>query len=211
MRHHMTYNTSRQSGNVLFYIFLCVALLGALTMALTRGGGEQAAATTSFRASEDIKTQAQIIRSAIMECMLVQNSGYPTEPASKLLSDVQCEMAYGTPQNLFTAQAARAIPQPPTSFNPWQYTNSGNGAYVSASIKSTRASSPSVVNSLSALADIFKATQTSSSSKVYQNQEVCIINNGTIAEFHVCLKSGTGQCGKASPANQNAAGSPCTP
>lgn len=205
LHHHQS-----SAGNVLFYIFLCVALLGALTMALSRGGGEQAAATTSFRGSEDIKTQAQIIRSAIMECMLVQNAPYPAQPVSGLVADVECDMAFGTPQNLFTAQTARAIPEPPTSFNPWQYTNSGNGAFVSASITATRVT-PSVGSTLSALADIFKAPQTSSNSGVYQNQEVCIINDGNVAEFHICLRSSSGVCGKAAPGNQNASGSPCTP
>lgn len=199
-----------QAGNVLFYIFLCVALLGALTMALTGGGGEQASASGAFRMSEEIKVQAQGIRAAVMECILVQNAAYPVQPGSNLLSDVQCDMASGGPQNLFTAQSARAVPLPPEIFNPWQYNNDGAG-FISATLVSTRAASGTTRLVLKSLADTFNAPQTSPTSNVYQNQEVCIIDTGSIAEFHICLKSSTGVCGKVAPANQNASGSPCSP
>jgi hypothetical protein len=210
MQHHLKLQRTTQAGNVLFYIFLCVALLGALTMAMRGGGGEQATASSAFRMTEDIKAQAQGIRSVVLECILVQNAGYPTQAASNLLGDVNCDMASGGAQNLFTAQSARAVPIPPLLFNPWRYTNNGAG-FVSATLISSRASSQTVRNILKGLADTFHAPQTSPTSNVYQNQEVCIIDTGTIAEFHICLRSTSGSCGKPAPANQNASSSPCSP
>jgi hypothetical protein len=210
MKEQNATNQDSQAGNVLFYIFLCVALLGVLTMAMTGGGKEQAAATSAFRMSEDIKVQAQGIRSVVLECILVQNASYPAQPGTQLLSDVQCDMASGGPQNLFTAQSARAAPIPPTPFDPWRYNNDGAG-FISAVLTSPRASSPTVRNIMTGLAEAFNAPQTSPTSNVYQNQEVCIIDTGSVAEFHICLKSSTGVCGKLAPANQNASGSPCSP
>ena len=76
-----------QSGNVLFIIFIAVALIAALTMALMSGGGDQAISMSADRISQELRAQAQSIRSAIVECDLVNNYGYP--PASEEGKDVK--------------------------------------------------------------------------------------------------------------------------
>ncbi|HEY1096871.1 MAG TPA: hypothetical protein VGF14_06480 [Alphaproteobacteria bacterium] len=204
-------NTS-QSGNVLFYILICVALLGVLTYTMSSGGQEQAAGASAFRMSEDIKAQAQGIRSALLECVLVQNAPYPAQPGSGDLADAQCDMASGGAQSIFTAQSARALPLAPNPFGDWKYTNTTN-SFIKASliVPSNRASSATVRNVLVGLAESFHAPQTGASTHIYQNQEVCIIETGTVAEFHVCLKSSTGLCGKAAPNNQSVGNDPCNP
>jgi hypothetical protein len=204
--------SNREAGNVLFYILLCVALLALLTYTMSSGGNEQATGTTSFKLTEDIKSQAQGIRSAILECVLVQNAAYPLQPVSGNLNDVECAMASGGNQNLFTAQSARALPIPPGPFNAWTYTNVGN-TFIKASltVPSNRASSQTVRNVLSGLADAYHVTETSPGNHIYQNQEICIIETGTEAEFHVCIKSNTGVCGKVAPNNQSVSDSPCDP
>ncbi len=195
----MKYN---EHGNVLFYIFLCVILLGALTMMLSnRGGDEQASGSAAFRNSEEMKSQAQGARSAVMECLLLYNSGYPVQPGSGLLNDVMCDLQTG-PQSIFTAQSARAVPVPPAPFDPWTYTNTSS-TFIKISTTSAKPASQTVQITLKNLATSFHAPETSTG--IFQNQDVCIIANGTKAEFHACIKSDTGICGKVSTTD------PCTP
>lgn len=199
-----------ERGNVLFYIFICIALLGALTMYMSSSSGdEQATGSAAFRMAEEIKSQAQGTRAAIMECILIYNSGYPAQPPSNLISDAQCETATATYQNIFTSQSARAVPIPPNPFAPWTYTNSGS-TFVKISTISNKPANPMVRMTLQNLVQAYRATETDSGSHIYQNQDVCIIDTGTVAEFHACAKSSTGVCGKQSPNNRTVGQNPCS-
>lgn len=200
---------SAETGNVLFYIFICIILLGALTMYISSSGGdEQATGSAAFRMAEDIKSQAQGTRAAIMECLLIYNSAYPAQPGSGLIADAQCETATATYQNIFTAQSARAVPIPPNPFAAWTYTNSGS-TFVKITTTSNKPANPMVRMTLRNLAQSYRAPETNPGSNIYQNQDVCIIDTGTKAEFHACLKSSSGVCGKAAPNNQTVGQDPC--
>ena len=199
---HPVKRTAHEHGNVLFYIFLCVILLGALTVYMTSNNGDdQASGSAAFRNSEALKSQAQGARSAVMECFLIYNAGYPAQPVSGLLSDVQCDTSNGL-QNIFTAQSARAIPIPPVPFDAWTYTNTGS-TFIKVTTTSAKPTSAAVKMTLINIATGFHAPEVSPG--IYQNQDVCIIVNGAKAEFHACLKSSTGICGKVSTTD------PCNP
>src|SRR5690349_11131162 len=114
----------RENGNVLFYIMIAVVLLGALSYVMTRGAGDSAAGMSATRISEDIKSQAQTIRAAILECNLVYNNGYPPEPANPyLVENLQCQVdSTPTYQDIFTGNSNRFLPVPPKPFvTGWTY------------------------------------------------------------------------------------------
>ena len=64
-----------ESGNVLFYIFLAVGLVGALTFAVTKGSKENYASQNAVHVTEELFAQANIIRSAIQQCVQEFPSG----------------------------------------------------------------------------------------------------------------------------------------
>ena len=124
---------SGEAGNVLLYIFVAVALLGALTMAMTSGGGDQAVATSAFRITDNLRSQAQGARSAILECILrYPSAGYPTVAVPGTFEDIagiQCIPNDGVTAAfvLFGGTLGHFVPQPPRPFNAWQYDNDGAG------------------------------------------------------------------------------------
>jgi len=61
--------TSRQSGSVIFYIFLAVGLLGYLTFSLTKNSRTNTVAQSAFRMTEDLTIQANAIKVAVLECV----------------------------------------------------------------------------------------------------------------------------------------------
>ena len=216
----MTRSRKDENGNVIFYILICVVLLAALTMYMSSTGGDtQASGGSAFRMSEEIKSQAQGARSAITECFLVYTAPYPTGSGNTPLlniplSTVECETSTGVFQNVFTSQSARSIPVPPNPFEAWTYSNTtGTGTFVKISMvaPANKAASTTVRMTLKNLAQAFHAAETGVGSNIYQNQDVCIIDTGTEAEFHACLKSSTGVCGKVAPNNVSPAQHPCDP
>lgn len=64
-----------QRGNVLFYIFIAIGLLGALTFAMTRQTGQNVNVQMGHRAAEDLYVQAASIRAAIVECIIQYPQG----------------------------------------------------------------------------------------------------------------------------------------
>lgn len=66
---------SHQTGSALIYILIAVALLAALTATFMQSSGQQASSQNSFRTIADLKSQVNIIRSAIQECMLSYQRG----------------------------------------------------------------------------------------------------------------------------------------
>lgn len=114
---------SKEDGNVLFYVLLCVVILAALSFVLTQNSGDSAAGMSANKISEDVKAQAQTIRSALLECNLVNNKGYPAQPVSGLAKDLQCEREDGTFEDIFTGTSNRFMPPIPKPFTTgWQYT-----------------------------------------------------------------------------------------
>lgn len=68
-------NQGSESGNVLFYIFLAVGLLAALSYAFTKDSRQSMTAQNAGRAADTLYIQANLIRSAISECALHYPAG----------------------------------------------------------------------------------------------------------------------------------------
>lgn len=118
-----------QQGNVLFLILVAVALVGALSAVLMQGGGEQAVSMMADKTAQELRAQGQAIRSAILECDLMNNFGYPPQSYDgSEMKDVGCQTDNApTYQMIFTGTANRFIPQPPGGFAQWRYYNDGAG------------------------------------------------------------------------------------
>lgn len=146
---------SAEAGNVLLYIFIAVALLGALTMAMSSGGGDQAIATSAFRITDSLRSQGQGIRAAVLECVLrYPSAGYPVVSVpgtAEDLSAIECQPNDGVTSDfdLFGGTMGHFIPQPPAPFTNWQYNNDGAGTvYIRIATPPANADDPSVISGI---------------------------------------------------------------
>ncbi len=125
MTHTLRPSASNEQGNVLFYVLVCVAIIGALSYVMSQGSGDSASGMQASQISEEIKTQAQTIRSALLECNLVHNYGYPAAPVSGLVADLECQTGEGPPityEDIFSGTGNRFMPPTPKPFTTgWQY------------------------------------------------------------------------------------------
>ncbi len=158
-----------ESGNVLIYIFVAVALLAGLTMALTSGGGDQAISTSAFRITDNLRSQAQGIRSAVLECVLrYPSAGYPTvsSPGTpENAGSIQCVPNDGvTPAfDLFGGTLGHFIPQPVRPFNEWLYDNSGTGTvYIRIETPVSFADDPAVISGIRNMVTQYTANEVES-------------------------------------------------
>lgn len=120
-------SSENEKGNILFYILLCVVLLAGLSFVMSQNSGDTASGMSASKISEEIKTQAQTIRSAVLECNLVHNFGYPTQPASTFAKDLRCQTdTVPNYEDIFSGTANRVLPLPPGPFTTgWKYLVNG--------------------------------------------------------------------------------------
>lgn len=75
----MTYrkNKERKSerGSALVYILIAIALLAALTVTFMEPSSQQTSSQSGFRTATAVKSQADLIRSAVQECILRYANG----------------------------------------------------------------------------------------------------------------------------------------
>ena len=60
----------RNDGNVLFYVFLAIGLMASLTYAFVKDSRENYSAQSSVRITEELFSQANMIRSAVQQCAI---------------------------------------------------------------------------------------------------------------------------------------------
>ena len=63
-------NFERERGSALVYILIAIALLAALTMSFMQPSSQQTTSQNSFKSGTDVKSQINVVRSAIQECIL---------------------------------------------------------------------------------------------------------------------------------------------
>lgn len=126
MTHSTKTHKAAQSGNVLFIILIAVVLFAALSAVVMRDSGDQASSVSADKLALELQSQAQTIRSAALECEMVNNYGYPPMPpiGTGLVKDMQCQLD-DTPtyQMMFTGTANRFLPPVPNGFDEWRYDN----------------------------------------------------------------------------------------
>ncbi len=85
---------ANEGGSALVYILIAIALLAALTIAFMEPSSQQTSSQNSFKTLTEVQSQANIIRAAVQECVLVYPRGdsaipdagvrknYPIDPDS---------------------------------------------------------------------------------------------------------------------------------
>jgi type II secretory pathway pseudopilin PulG len=75
-------NSDRQKGSALVYILIAIALLAALTATFMDSSSQQTTSQNSYNAVTELKSQINLIRSAIDECVLRYPAGDSGMPAA---------------------------------------------------------------------------------------------------------------------------------
>ncbi|MCB9964101.1 MAG: hypothetical protein H6857_04075 [Rhodospirillales bacterium] len=71
----MTKTFNSQSGSAIIYILIAIALLGALTASLLDSPSQQTQSQNRMKTLADMKSQINLIRAAVDECILVNHRG----------------------------------------------------------------------------------------------------------------------------------------
>lgn len=72
------YKQAHERGSALVYILIAIALLAALTVSFMEPSSQQTSSQNTFKAASVIQGQADTIRSAIQECVLMYPNGDTT-------------------------------------------------------------------------------------------------------------------------------------
>lgn len=168
-----------EKGNALFLIFIAITLFAALSYAVFGGSrGQSTTSQQSFRVIEEVYTQVQGIRSAILECVLVYpEGGYPADPVSGLVKDMTCPG--NNDRGIWTGSGARFLPPPPRPFNDWTYINDDNGTSGTGIRITTTTSSTDqgVIAGLTQLDNQFGANEADIVTSVTPSLTVWIVRN----------------------------------
>lgn len=149
---------SGERGSALVYILIAIALLAALTVTFMEPSSQQTSSQAGFRTATQIQSQADMIRSAVQECVLRYGqgdnniTGEPTEAAANVIYPINPNSAYlpaglqsgnrnvsglrcpghndGTAENHQPIwTGGKFMPAPPDLFEPWQWYNGDDGVF----------------------------------------------------------------------------------
>jgi len=143
-----------ERGSALVYILIAIALLAALTVSFMEPSSQQTGSQSGFRALTAVKSQADTIRSAIQECILVHPNGdsnitdsgynapFPVNPDSsyldsgyqasdKKVANIRCpgKNDGNADQHVKIFSGKKFMPPPPSLFEDWQYFNGSDGVF----------------------------------------------------------------------------------
>jgi len=144
----------KESGSALVYILIAIALLAALTASFMQPSSQQTSSQNIATTAADLKAQADFIRTAIQDCVLIHSGGdqsdpdtvltnhpYPLNPDDAYLdgpagntevANVRCP---GNPGNsndharIFGVMTGKSLPAPPAMFEPWEYYSDTDGVF----------------------------------------------------------------------------------
>lgn len=152
-------NTSPQRGSALVYILIAIALLAALTSTFMDSSSQQTSSQNAVTLAAQIKSQADLIVSAVNECILTYPQGdaalaglttvgghnatqpYPLMGSNSYLASpissndaryIRCPGNPGNSNNhtaLFGGTSGKFLPPPPNLFEEWTYWNHTDGVF----------------------------------------------------------------------------------
>tara|TARA_B100000242_G_scaffold294292_1_gene276067 strand:+ start:5931 stop:6680 length:750 start_codon:yes stop_codon:yes gene_type:complete len=152
-------NRKAERGSALVYILIAIALLGALTVTFMEPSSQQTSSQSGFRTVTAVKSQIDVIRSAVQECVLRYSNGdqtaaiqtsdsganqiYPLKPNStylasptvgtRLVKDLKCPGNQGSTVNdhqpIFGGSTGKFLQPPPDLFEDWQWYNGDDGVF----------------------------------------------------------------------------------
>lgn len=164
----MTHRPSSQAGIAIGVILFVIALLAVIAAAITNSGNFMGTTLTPDRLSAELKSQANLIRSKILECY---SNGYDRGdladkyPSSSgtgtLVSALDCPSYNTGAQNIWTGQSAASMPAKPNGLDDWYYVNAGSSGGRCIRIQPTTASlnDVGIINGLTQASGSFSAME----------------------------------------------------
>lgn len=164
-----------QTGfSILTFLLAAVVLLGSLIFVFI-GSGPNVQGQLNTQRSAELIAQAQLIAHRLTQCASDYPQGdngttfhkaYPPDanPGARAVADLICP---GSNQNLWSGVDGVYLPQAPSGFNAWQYTNT---ATASISITSTAANTyaSAIANAASKIGNAASATANTLTVKIIE-------------------------------------------
>lgn len=126
------------AGIAIGVILFVIALLAILAAVIAAGTGSFGTAAVVDRINADITTQANLIRSKIIECNTMYGTnangdGYPDSGGTNTdVANLNCTGDSAGLQNLWSGARPAELPPPTSGFNDWQYVNSNSSGFGGA-------------------------------------------------------------------------------
>lgn len=123
-----------ESGIAIGIILFVVAMMAVLGIAISSSGNFMGTTVTPDRVSAEIKSQANLIRSKLLECYSYGRATergdlsdlYPTTTGNGTTIDaLDCPSYSAGQQNIWTGQSPASLPATPTGFDAWVFVNAG--------------------------------------------------------------------------------------
>lgn len=120
------------AGFAIGAILFVIALIAIIATVIAAGTGDFGSASITDRVAADVATQANLIRSKIVECNMLYGTnsngdGYPSSGGSSVLvSSLSCAGDPVGMQNLWSGERVALLPPPTHGFGPWYYINTNN-------------------------------------------------------------------------------------
>jgi hypothetical protein len=145
-----------ESGSALVYILIAIALLAALTVTFMEPSSQQTSSQSGFRTLSSVQSQADTIRSALQECILLYPNGDTTIPSAGyeapfplipnsthlpttggyrasdvLVRNIRCPGSNDgdVNQHRLIFSGTKFMPPAPDLFNDWKYYNGTEGVF----------------------------------------------------------------------------------
>ncbi len=123
---------AQNSGIAIGIILFIIAVLAVLSIALTSTGNFMSTTVTPDRVSADLRSQANLIRSKILECYTYGyergdlSDKYPSSSGNgTAVNSLTCPSYTSGVNNIWSGQSPASLPPPPTGFDVWYYVNAG--------------------------------------------------------------------------------------
>jgi hypothetical protein len=157
---------SPQAGIAIGPILFVIAIMAVIGIAMSSSSNFTTSTITPDRVTADIRSQANLIRSKILECY---TNGYDRGdlvdkyPASTgtgtLVEALECPSYNSGSENLWSGQSPASLPPPTNGFEKWYYVNAGVSGGRCIRIQPTSASDVGLKNGLAQVATSFSTME----------------------------------------------------
>lgn len=94
MKYIKNNNRKSERGSALVYILIAIALLAALTVTFMEPSSQQTSSQSGFRTATEVKSQVDVIRSSVQECILRYSRGDTSIPNGSSEAEEGANISY---------------------------------------------------------------------------------------------------------------------
>ena len=190
-----THRLPAESGIAIGMILFVIAMLAVIGIAVSASGNFMGTTITPDRVSADIKAQANLIRSKILECYTYGydrgdlSDKYPLSTGTgTAVSALDCLSYPAGLQGLWTGQSPASLPPPPSGFDAWVYKNAGaaGGRCIRIQPSTGKATNVGLKNGLAQVSSYFSSNELSYDSNSASQRFIIWITKPTVAADTDC-------------------------